>query len=255
MNQHPWILVALTGLMMSCAGLLPQPQPASNEPLPEVHHVPVQPHDHELNSVLHVVQHEGDECKLCSVYEVVAASTFVVRSDHGLGSALLVAEGGLAATNAHVVGDAREVRIYQNDGLELKARVLKTDTVEDLALIQIMELGPGRYPLPLALGKPRTGSEVYAIGHPLGLGWTISRGIVSGLPILGKRPMVQTDAPISSGNSGGPLVDEHGHVIGIITEKIAGQGAEGLAFARPSGVLARFLAEAGFDIKGAHPGD
>ena len=101
----------------------------------------------------------------------------------------------------------------------------------------------------LSAEVPRIGSDVYAVGHPLGLGWTISRGIVSGLPVINRRPMVQTDAPISPGNSGGPLVDEHGNVVGIVTEKVAVQGAENLAFARPISTLVEFLEVAGVEIE------
>lgn len=252
MNHSPRVWLVLIGFLGSCAGssgLVEEAQIPIEGPVGEVDRAPESFDEEAHDPVLHVVDHHTDKCRLCSLYDMVAASTFVVRSKHGLGTAVLIAGGGLAVTNAHVVGDEEHPSIYQNDGHHIVAKVIRKDTVEDLALIEIPGLDEDRSPLALAIGKPRVGSEVYAVGHPLGLGWTISRGIVSGLPVLGERPMVQTDAPISSGNSGGPLVDEHGHVIGIVTQKIAGQGAEGLAFARPADVLARFLAEAGIEIE------
>lgn len=91
-------------------------------------------------------------------------------------------------------------------------------------------------------GLPKIGSDVYIIGHPLGLGWTVTRGIVSGIRKDGDRTMIQTDAPISPGNSGGPMLDAQGHLVGIVTAKFVETGAENLAFARPALALLDLLA-------------
>ncbi len=197
---------------------------------------------------IHLVEHPAEACALCDVYEHVRDATFVVRTPAGIGSAVLVRADGLAVTNAHVVGGEAQVALLRHDGTQLVGIVRAKDVREDLALLEIEALPEGLRPVELNALAPQVGSEVYAIGHPLGLGWTISRGIISGLPILNGRPMVQTDAPISPGNSGGPLVDEHGHLVGIVTEKIADRVAENLAFARPTGTVGRFLLAQGLEL-------
>lgn len=198
---------------------------------------------------IHVIRHEPHNCELCRVYNGVRDATFVVQSGESLGTAVLVSnEGGLALTNAHVVGDAKRVRLARHNGAVYRADVLARDEREDLALLRINGLEESIEALSLSLTPPPVGSEVLAIGHPLGLGWTISRGILSGKPVLDGRPMLQTDAPISPGNSGGPLVDRHGHLVGIVTEKLSGGAAENLAFARPTAVVATFLARAGAEV-------
>ena len=87
---------------------------------------------------------------------------------------------------------------------------------------------------------------VYVIGHPLGLGWTVSRGIVSAQRKPGEialTAMIQTDAAISPGNSGGPLLDRNGDLVGIVVSKAVASGAENLAFAIPASVLQDFLTQ------------
>jgi len=197
---------------------------------------------------VHIAQHRAEVCALCAVYEQVRESTFVVLTDSGLGSAVLVGARGLALTNAHVVGDSMNVTVGRYDGETFSARVVAFDLHEDFALLRIAELAPTTPVASLRATPPRVGSEVYAVGHPLGLGWTISRGIVSGLPVIGGRAMVQTDTPISPGNSGGPLVDAQGYVVGIVTEKLSGGGAENIAFARPAAAALQFLRDAGISI-------
>lgn len=227
--------------------------------------------------------HRGEECRLCNTYEHVRSATLLLRIKGSLGTAVLVANSGdrdpaqahagrarrvydrvddgdqessgdgapselprgaLAVTNAHVVGDQQLVRVFRHTGQELTGQVVAMDKREDLALLWIPDFDAEVEPVRLDIDVPQIGSEVFAVGHPLGLGWTISRGIVSGLPVIGGRPMVQTDAPISPGNSGGALVDVDGHLVGIVTEKVNVEAAESLAFARPTGTVQRFLATA-----------
>ncbi len=95
---------------------------------------------------------------------------------------------------------------------------------------------------------PPVGSEVYVIGHPLGLGWTVTRGIVSAHRKPGEiapTAMIQTDAAISLGNSGGPLLDRNGDLVGLVVSKLSGSGVENIAFAIPASVIVEFLAQPG----------
>lgn len=201
-----------------------------------------------LPNSVHLAHHTPESCPLCGIYDQARESTFVVLANGSLGTAVLVARGGLAVTNAHVVGESKTVQVVRHDGTRSPALVVMSDAVEDLALIRISSVPDSITPAEFRLEPPRVGSEVYAVGHPLGLGWTISRGIVSGLPVMDERPMVQTDTPISPGNSGGPLLGTQGHIVGIVTEKLNGGGAENIAFARPSLVVVNFLERAGVAI-------
>src|SRR2546427_2182509 len=172
------------------------------------------------------------------------------RFETVVGSGVVIERDGHLLTNAHVVDGAASLSITLDSGTRTPARVLGMDTVTDLALLRIETPSP----LPAArLGDSsalHVGDEVVAIGNPMGLEQTMTRGIVSGLnrilPGLAEQPMIQTDAPINPGNSGGPLVDRCGAVVGINT--FISEEANSIGFALPinaaKGVL-RDLREAG----------
>src|SRR5436309_534519 len=157
------------------------------------------------------------------------------RFETVVGSGVVIERDGQVLTNAHVVDGAASLSITLDSGTRTPARVLGMATVTDLALRRI-ETPP---PLPAArLGDSsalHVGDEVVAIGNPMGLEQTMTRGIVSGLnrllPGLAEQPMIQTDAPINPGNSGGPLVDRCGHVVGINT--FISEEAQSIGFSVP----------------------
>jgi S1-C subfamily serine protease len=163
------------------------------------------------------------------------------RVQQGLGSGFIVDESGLIITNSHVVFGAQIVSVKLDDGTSLPARLIGADPIFDLAVLQIPKPQEGRLPV-LTFGDSdqlRPGQDVIAIGNPLGLEQTVTRGIVSGLnrvlperPLLLAHPLIQTDAPINPGNSGGPLLDRCGEVVGINTA-IVGE-AQSIGFAVPS---------------------
>ena len=152
-----------------------------------------------------------------------------------VGSGVIIDRDGQVLTNAHVVDGAASLLITLDSGARTPARLVGMDTVTDLALLRIDTSSP----LPVArLGDSaalRVGDEVVAIGNPMGLEQTMTRGIVSGLnrmlPGLSEQPMIQTDAPINPGNSGGPLVDRCGAVVGINT--FISEEANSIGFALP----------------------
>src|SRR6266478_677317 len=157
------------------------------------------------------------------------------RFETVLGSGVVIERDGHVLTNAHVVDGAASLSVTLDSGARTPARVLGLDTVTDLALLRIETPAP----LPVArLGDSsalHVGDEVVAIGNPMGLEQTMTRGIVSGLnrilPGLAEQPMIQTDAPINPGNSGGPLVDRCGAVVGINT--FISEEANSIGFALP----------------------
>ncbi len=181
------------------------------------------------------------------VAERVAPAVVHVRRGSGAGSGVVIARDGFVLTNAHVVDDAKSVEIVFLDGSTSRAPVIGTDAATDLAVIRA--LGPTPSSLELAAADTlRVGQLVIAVGDPLGLQSTVTHGVVSALgrTLNAKNGriienVIQTDAALNPGNSGGPLVDTHGRVVGINTAIIA--GAQGIAFAIPA-ATARMVASA-----------
>jgi Trypsin-like peptidase domain len=139
----------------------------------------------------------------------------------GLGSGFIADSVGLVVTNAHVVLPCDEVALSRGGTSdELSASIVLLDLEHDIAVLDCSELRGGA--LRLADGLPRVGQHVYAVGHPEGLEFTVSDGIVSAIRDLPTGiHMVQTTAPISPGNSGGPLLDAWGHVVGMTTSYLS----------------------------------
>jgi len=157
------------------------------------------------------------------------------------GSGFIIDSLGLIMTNSHVVFGAQVLNVTLDDGTVLPAKLLGADPIYDLAILKIPEPDTGKLPtLTFAdSDKIRPGDEVVTIGNPMGLGQTITSGIVSALnrtlperPRLLSWPMIQTDTPINPGNSGGPILNRCGDVIGIASE-IMGD-AQNIGFAVPS---------------------
>jgi S1-C subfamily serine protease len=157
------------------------------------------------------------------------------RFETVVGSGVIIDKDGQILTNAHVVDGAASLSVTLDSGNRVTARIVGLDPVLDVALLRV---DPGN-PLPVArLGDSagiRVGDEVVAIGNPIGLDQTMTRGIVSAmnrlLPGISDEPMIQTDTPINPGNSGGPLVDRCGTVIGINT--LISEDAQSIGFAVP----------------------
>lgn len=155
----------------------------------------------------------------------------------GQGSGFVVADDGLILTNAHVVRDAKEVTVRLADRREYRAKVLGSDAATDIAVLRIEAKG-----LPtVRIGDPKSlmvGDYVLAIGAPYGLEQTATSGIVSAkgrsLPGDAFVPFIQTDAAVNPGNSGGPLFDAAGNVVGINAQIYSRSGGfQGVSFAIP----------------------
>jgi Do/DeqQ family serine protease len=176
----------------------------------------------------------------------------------GSGSGFIVNSNGRIITNAHVVDGASKVSVVLKDGRQFEGKVIGTDPVTDVAVIQIQADN-----LPtLTIGNSETlqpGELAIAIGNPLGLDNTVTVGIISAtgrsgseVGIPDKRvSFIQTDAAINPGNSGGPLLNQKGEVIGMNTAII--QGAQGLGFAIPINQVQRIADQISTTGKVEHP--
>jgi S1-C subfamily serine protease len=151
------------------------------------------------------------------------------RMDGGLGSGVVVNRRGDILTALHVVEDATAIEVTFADGTKSDAQIVSSDPANDIAVVRASR--PPAVPVPAILGNPaaaQPGSEAYAVGSPFGLGGSISAGVISAVertfkPRNGDRVLtglIQIDAAVNPGNSGGPLIDRDGRVIGIVTALI-----------------------------------
>lgn len=162
----------------------------------------------------------------------VMPSLVIVRGHRfGAGAGIVWDANGLILTNNHVVGRRSPVVVLQNDG-EYESRILARDPDVDLALLSID--ASGLTPLKPASGSPRVGEMVFAFGHPWGQRNSVTRGIVSALVHAHNRrgeklPVVRSDVPLAPGNSGGPLVNARGEVVGINAMIVGGDQSVSIA--------------------------
>lgn len=172
-----------------------------------------------------------------AVARQVAASVFTVEVSGALGSSFVMssADGSSSlVTNYHVVEGAwtagrKQVKLRQ-EGRELDGTIDRVSKGDDLAVVKVAAPLP---PLAKAVDAPGVGDPVLVVGAPLGLGGTVSNGIVSAL----RDGYIQFSAPIGPGNSGGPVVNLRGQVIGVARSKLVAEGAEGLSFAIPISIV------------------
>ena len=161
------------------------------------------------------------------------------RRGAAVGSGFIISADGYVVTNNHVIENADSVEVVLNDDQRLDGKIIGKDPKTDLALIKVVPKSPLT---PVAWGNSKTariGDWVVAIGNPLGLGGTVTAGIISARGRnLRSGPYddyIQTDAPINRGNSGGPLFDLEGNVIGVNTAILSPSGGSiGIGFAIPS---------------------
>ena len=160
------------------------------------------------------------------------------RKSSALGSGFIIDEKGIVVTNNHVIQDAEDIIIRVNGDKEYKAKVIGSDPLSDIAVLQLDTKEKFK---PVKFGdsdKARIGDWVIAIGNPFGLGGTVTSGIISArnrsIGLTRYEDYIQTDASINSGNSGGPLFDMNGDVIGINTAILGRSGSIGIGFSIPA---------------------
>lgn len=170
--------------------------------------------------------------------EAVYESVFVVFSGSSLGSGFAIGENCIL-TNAHVVGRSNSVTIMTYGGEEFSAAVLALDEDEDIAILCVKDASFPSLKL-VNMDEMKTGDDIFAIGAPKGMAYTLTKGSISAKErIISSKAYIQIDAPINSGNSGGPLLNDVGEVLGMNTLKMS--DAEGIGLAIPSGRIISFI--------------
>jgi serine protease DegQ len=160
------------------------------------------------------------------------------------GSGVIIdAANGIIVTNHHVIEDGQKFRVDMTDGRLVDATLIGSDKATDIAVLQINATGLSQVET-VDSDTLRTGDLAFAVGYPLGLDQTLTMGVISGLGRSGMgdavEDYIQTDAAVNSGNSGGPLLDSRGRLIGINTSILSGDfggGNDGIAFAVPTRIL------------------
>lgn len=205
-----------------------------------------------------VTPDRGEESAYQQVYDKTATSVALVRTpSRNLGSGWVYDDQGHVVTNAHVVGDSNRVELQFSRGQTIPADVVGMDKLSDLAVLNATERPSYATPLPLANSQPAIGTRVAVIGSPYALRGTLTSGIVSGVNRLLPNPRadfllpnaIQTDAPVNPGNSGGPLVDLDGTVLGVVNSG----GAENIAFAISAAMVQRVVPALIQDGEYVHP--
>jgi len=201
----------------------------------------------EVNSVRVYKKMANATVWIASAY--VSAHHITQASGKGLGSGVLIDEQGSIVTNAHVVDGAANITVTLHDGSRLPAELIGSDPQSDVALLHVT-LPKGQH-APAQLGdsdKLEIGQKVLAIGHPFGLGYAFSTGIVSGFGRLletkqevFQERVIQTTTPFNPGNSGGPLVDSEDRVVGINSSIL--MGAQNIGFAIPINTVKTIVTE------------
>ena len=178
-----------------------------------------------------------------SSIEQAVQSSVTIKSAKGHGSGFFISENGYIVTNYHVIADTAKLEIILNDGSKFKPKLVRFNKESDLALLKIEKNNIIPFKLP-DTESAAMGREIYVIGTPSAtdLSQTLTKGIISSIRKQGNgSKIIQTDASISGGNSGGPLIDKEARLLGIVNAKLVGLGIEGISFAIPANEIPKEL--------------
>lgn len=177
--------------------------------------------------------------------EAAYESVFVIYSGNSLGSGFAVGENCIV-TNAHVIDDPRNITVETYGGTKYEASVLGMNEQQDIAVLIVRD---AQFPyLDIAdLSAMKTGDDIYAIGAPHGMAYTLTKGGISAKErMVGNQSYIQIDAPINQGNSGGPLLNDAGQVLGMNTLKMS--DSEGIGLAIPISRVCEYLKSLGIEL-------
>lgn len=174
--------------------------------------------------------------------ETVYESVFVIYSANSMGSGFAIGENCIV-TNAHVIDNEDDIIVMTYSGTEYRASVIGISTAEDIAVLAVRG---AQFPF-LSIADEsamKTGDDIYAIGAPKGMAYTLTKGSISAKSrMIGYRSYIQIDAPINEGNSGGPLLNDAGEVLGMNTMKMS--DSEGIGLAIPASRICDYVESLG----------
>jgi S1-C subfamily serine protease len=180
--------------------------------------------------ILSVAAQDRNPSRAGSSFDRAADAVFRITGTHASGTGFFIASDGVGVTNHHVVAGQASLEAVLRDGTTLPLKVLRSDSLADVALVQA-DCSRQCNTLDLAAGLPEIGRDVHVIGNPMSYDFTLTRGIVSALRRGSTVTLLQTDAAINHGNSGGPILDgESREVLAIVTWKVQRERTEGLGF-------------------------
>ncbi|GAA3633628.1 hypothetical protein GCM10022397_18910 [Flavivirga jejuensis] len=169
--------------------------------------------------------------------------TVTIKVGEGHGSGFKISTDGYIITNFHVVANYKEdITVITKDNKEYKAKLIRQSENLDLALLKVDATFSSHFALPTTKNY-KTGDDIFIIGTPttVELGQTLNKGIISGDRENEGVKLIQTDAGVNGGNSGGPMINKQGGLIGVINAKLSGVGIEGLGFAIPAELISKGL--------------
>lgn len=177
--------------------------------------------------------------------ETVYESVFVIYSGNSLGSGFAVGKNCIV-TNAHVIENERNITVITYGGTEFQATVLGINENEDIAVL-IVEDADFPYLTVADISTAKTGDDIFAIGAPKGMAYTLTKGGISAKErMIGNKSYIQIDAAINEGNSGGPLLNDSGQVLGMNTLKMS--DSEGIGLAIPANRICDYLKSLGIEL-------
>jgi S1-C subfamily serine protease len=248
-RPRKWWLVA-AAVVLVCAALVAvnlRPAPAPKPSTADVNGIV----DRKVADAVKALQAQPPAS--VTVYDAIRPPLVVIQTqrtggrngtESGLGSGVIIDAQGDIITSLHVVDNATSIKVSFSDGTESTASVKSNDPDHDIAVLTPAKLPEVVVPAVLG-GGPQIGDEAFAVGHPLGLVGSLSAGVISGLnrsfPMTNGKTltgMIQFDAAVNPGNSGGPLLNRNGQVIGIVTGLANNSGDDnfiGIGFAVPIG--------------------
>lgn len=192
---------------------------------------PVEPPPTNAKSARATIE-EPEELNLQQLLRIVSPAIFKVRTEHGTGSGFSISRRGFGVTSLHIVDNVRKIMVQEHGGKERQARVIQTHPELDLAILSFE--GPSLGSLRVGDStKTGVGDKVVAIGYPLDVGLSITPSSISSVDEGQGLPLLHIETLVPPGNSGGPLVNSRGEVIGITFRKDALSGKEGTTLAIP----------------------
>jgi serine protease Do len=233
------VLASLSLSLGGCAATVPEPEPVAATPRPALSSsfAPIVKRVSPAVVSIDTVSPAGDAAPWIEETAEGTVAGLAAPVRRGAGSGFFISEDGYVVTNDHVISGAREIKVTLHDGRQFEARLVGTDPPTDLAVLKI-----AAHDLPFVSfsdsAMPEVGDWVVAVGNPFGFGGTATAGIVSAIGReIGEAHVgfLQVDAPINSGNSGGPSFDLEGHVVGVNTAIISPTGGfVGIGLAVPA---------------------